>query len=144
METLPDMAKQQLSTQAGGPSAAHILHVVNEYCRLFTEGEPEAIGLLYAEDAVVRDPITGPPVRGRAAIEAWYRGAFEQMGGGMRMVLDGSVRIAGPYAAFGLVVTPHNHSGEQFTVESLDVMHFNAEGLVTSMDAYFGETNYRK
>lgn len=144
MTDLPDMAKQQLSSQSGAPSAEHILHVVNEYCRLFTAGEPEAIGLLYAQDAVVRDPITAPPVKGRAAIEAWYRAAFEQMGGGMNMVLDGAVRIAGPYAAFGLLVTPNNYSGEQFTVESLDVMHFASDGLITAMDAYFGEMNYRK
>ena len=141
MVDIPEMGKAQMASQAGGPSAEHIRGVFEDYCRLFSTGQTDAIAALYAEDAVVRDPVTSPPVVGRDAISAWYQSAFDAMESDMLMELDGGVRIAGHLAAAAMIVR-YTNNGVPFRVETLDVMQFNAEGLITAMDAYFGPSNY--
>ncbi|OCC24474.1 hypothetical protein MB02_06850 [Croceicoccus estronivorus] len=115
--------------------------VFERYAALFTVGDTDGIAALYAEDAVVRDPVTSPAVEGRENIRAWYQSAFDSMGGGMEMKLEGAVRIAGHLAAGALIVRTHNHE-TVMRVETLDVMEFGDDGLIRRMDAYFGPSNY--
>lgn len=141
MVEIPEMGKAQMAGQAEGPSADHIRDVFERYVALFSAGDADAVAELYAEDAVLRDPVTSPPVQGRAAIRAWYQAAFDAMAEGMRLELEGSVRIAGPLGAAAMMVHAVNN-GVPFRVETLDVMRFNPDGLIAAMDAYFGESNY--
>ena len=123
------------------PDPAKMAAAVEEYVAAFGAGSPDRVAALYAEDAVLRDPVTSPPVLGRAAIRAWYQAAFDAMAEGMRLELEGSVRIAGPLGAAAMMVHAVNN-GVPFRVETLDVMRFNPDGLIAAMDAYFGESNY--
>jgi steroid delta-isomerase len=136
---LPEITKSMLAGAEGGPSPEHIAAVFQHYAELFTAGDADAIVALYAPDAVVRDPVTGPRVQGREAIRAWYQGAFDAMGR-MEMALEGAVRVAGRHGAAAMVVHATNN-GLRFRSDTLDVMVFDDDGLITSMDAYWGPTN---
>lgn len=141
MADLPESAQAQLKEQAGSLPPEHIRRVFERYAELFTIGDADAIAALYAENAAVRDPVTSPSVAGRDNIRAWYQSAFDAMGGGMEMKLEGAVRIAGNLAAGALIVRTHNHA-TMLRVETLDVMEFDGDGLIARMDAYFGPSNY--
>lgn len=136
---LPDITKSMLAGSGEGPSAAHIATVFERYAELFSASDAEGIVALYAADAVVRDPITAPPVTGHAAIRAWYQGTFDAMGR-MEMTLEGAVRVAGRHGAAAFVIHADNE-GQRFRSDSLDVMMFDDQGLITAMDAYWGSSN---
>jgi steroid delta-isomerase len=120
-------------------TAAHVRNVFQRYCDLVTQGDFEAIALLYAEDAIVEDPVGSEPHRGRAAIREFYRASA----GAVRLELEGRVRIAGREAAGAMIARPK--ADESVRVETLDVMTFDDDGLVTSMRAYWSaDTIYRE
>lgn len=137
---LPDVTQSMVDTQdLSGPSADHITAVFHRYAELFTAADAEAISLLYAPDAVVKDPVTAPAVSGREAIRAWYQAAFDATGH-MDMKVDGEVRVAGRHGASNFIVLAGQET-TPFQSNTLDVMVFNDEGLITSMSAYWGPTN---
>jgi steroid delta-isomerase len=54
--------------------------------------------------------------------------------------LEGEIRIAGNEAAFAFRLAVPTPDGKM-VVRPIDVMVFDDEGKVTSMRAYFGDTN---
>ena len=142
MVEIPESAKAQLKDQAGGLSAEHIRDVFERYTALFSAADADGVAALYAEDAVLRDPVTSPPVQGRQNIRNWYQAAFDGMEAGMVLELEGAVRIAGNLGAAAMLVRTANN-GQPLLVETLDVMRFDDDGLIAAMDAYFGPSNYR-
>jgi steroid delta-isomerase len=110
---------------------AHVCQVFARYCELVTSGDFEAIALLYAEDATVEDPVGSEPHRGRAAIREFYRASA----GGVRLELEGRVRAAGSEGAAAMVAYPK--VDPSMRIETLDVMTFGEDGLITSMRAYW-------
>lgn len=143
METmeLPEAAKAMLVGQSGGPSPEHIRWVFEHYGELLSAGDTDGIVALYSPDAVVRDPVTGPEHRGHEAIRRFYQSGFDAMGGGIEMKLDGKVRIAGNQAAAAYVARTINND-PVYRTDTLDVMSFDDEGRITSMDAYWGPSNF--
>jgi uncharacterized protein (TIGR02246 family) len=63
-------AKPQAGRQAAG-SDAGIKQIADSYVKATLAGDPKAVAALYTEDAVEMPPNT-PPIKGRAAIEAYY------------------------------------------------------------------------
>jgi len=119
-------------------TAEHIRDVFERYCELMTKGDFEAIARLYAEDATVEDPVGSTPLRGRAAIREFYRASV----GAVRLELEGRVRSAGNEGAAAMIARPS--ADPRMRVETLDVMTFGDDGLITSMRAYWSpDTIYR-
>lgn len=138
---LPEMTKQMVAGSDTGPSPEHIRRVFELYGELLTAGDTDAIVKLFSSDAVVRDPVTAPEHRGHDAIRAFYQSGFDAMGGGIEMKLDGAVRVAGSHAAAAYIARTVNHT-QCFRTETLDVMTFDDAGLITSMTAYWGPSNF--
>ena len=100
--------------------------MVERYVEAFEKGDVEIIRSMYAQDAVVEDPV------GTDA----HHGA---LGAGAKLRLSGQARCAGNAVAFPFhVVMP----GMQIDV--IDVFEFNDEGKISSMKAYWGPDNLRK
>jgi len=119
-------------------TADHVRHVFQRYCELVTAGDFDGVALLYAEDATVEDPIGSEPHRGRAAIREFYRASA----GAVRLELEGGVRTAGREGAAAMIAHPKVDASVR--VETLDVMTFGDDGLITSMRAYWSpDTIYR-
>ncbi len=106
---------------------------VHAYVDAFEKADIEIIKNLFAEDAIVEDPV-GTDVRvGMDAICEFYTTGFA---GGAKLELTGSPRCAGNAVAFPFMV----HAAGM-KIEIIDVFEFNEEGKVCSMKAYWGGEN---
>jgi steroid delta-isomerase len=120
--------------------ADRIEAVVSEYLRAGREGDREAWLDLFADDAILEDPVGTDVVRGRAELEAfWDRtlGRTEKFDNALR-----EVRVAGDSAAFlfDLFIT---WKGVRYVVSPIDVQTYDADGAITSMRAYWNPDDMR-
>ncbi|MFE3190499.1 nuclear transport factor 2 family protein [Nocardia sp. NPDC059240] len=112
--------------------AAQPRDVVEQYVKLVATGPTSAIVDLYAEDAVVEDPIGTPERRGHEAIGELYK-ALENLD---RETELHTVKVAGnKVAAHFTLVTVSN--GHRMTLSPIDVMELNDEGKIVAMRAYW-------
>lgn len=118
-------------------SPEQITAAVLAYVSAFDQGDPDAAAALFAEDAVVEDPIGSPPHVGQAAIRAFYAASIQT---GAKLTLTGPLRIAPPHLAFAMQVRL-NWQGRDMAIDVIDTMEFNADGKVSRMQAYFGPSN---
>lgn len=137
---LPNVTQDMVDAQdLSGPTPNHVRSTFHRYAKLFTAADAKAIANLYSPDAIVRDPVTAPAVTGRQDIEKWYQACFDAAGP-MDMTVAEDVRVAGRYGAASFTVFAGAET-TAFRSDTLDVMVFDDEGLITSMTAYWGPTN---
>ena len=129
-----------LAVPAGAKSMtdpAKMEAVVHAYVAAFEAGSADQAAALYAEDAIVEDPVGSPVHRGRDAIRAFYA---QSMKTGAKLHLDGPIRIAGDYAVFPFSVHL-DFGGKSMRIDVVDTFKFNADGQVAEMRAFWGPTN---
>ena len=117
-------------------SPERIREVIEQYVARVAGGTTDEIMDLYAEGATVEDPVGTEVKTTREAIREFYSGleSLEQAG----EVL--SVRIAGGQAAF--LFELRTKAGEQtYTLAPIDVMTFDDDAKITSMKAYWGDSD---
>ncbi len=113
----------------------HIAAVLQQYVEAISGDDVEAVVALFAEDAVVEDPVGSPPQNGKAALRDFYQIAVDSV---ERMELEGNVRVRD---SFGAAAMRAKIKGVDLAMETLDVMEFNEQGLIVRMTAYWGDTN---
>lgn len=118
-------------TTAEGKAEA-ITTAVNRYLETVSQGRPDDIAALYAEDATVEDPVGSEVHIGRQAIRGFYK-AVEGANSTTEMV---TLRALGNEAAFFWKLSIHG-----MTIEIISVMTFDDEGKIASMKAYWGPDN---
>jgi len=116
--------------------AADKIAAVNKYVEAFDKQDINLIKELYADNAVVEDPVGSDTHNGIDAICAFYEGAFNM---GAKLTLTGDPRCAGNEVAFAFVVKVGD-----MTIEPIDVFEFNDEGKVVSMKAFWGPENTKQ
>ncbi len=117
-------------------SSERILEVITSYVDLVANGSADQILALYAEGATVEDPVGSEVRTTRESIREFYAAleGMEQTG----QVL--TARIAAGQAAFQFELA--TAVGEQtFTLSPIDVMTFDDDARITSMKAYWAETD---
>jgi steroid delta-isomerase len=119
------------------PTVELMQAAVHRYLRALNESDLEAIVALYADDAVVEDPVGSEPRRGLAAIRSFYARSLAFQ---LDVALEGQVRVAGREAAFAFRVS-FVHEGRATTIRPIDLFAFDAAGRVLSMRAFFGTGN---
>ncbi|WP_418061454.1 nuclear transport factor 2 family protein [Pimelobacter simplex] len=112
--------------------SAEVKAAVARYLDAVAGGSPAAIAALYAPDATLEDPVGADLVRGRAAIEEFY-GALAGAKVSTELL---AVRAIAGQAAFSFRVTT-DAGDQQYVVEPIDVMTFDADGQITSMRAFW-------
>ncbi len=113
-----------------------IREVVEAYVDLVSQGTADQVLALYADDATVEDPVGTDVRRGKDAIREFYA-PLESMEQEGRLV---TARIAGGQAAFQFELA--TKAGDQtYTLSPIDVMTFDDDGKITSMKAYWGESD---
>ncbi|HVM96325.1 MAG TPA: nuclear transport factor 2 family protein [Candidatus Acidoferrales bacterium] len=112
-------------------TAEHIRKVLQSYVDLMTAGDHEAIVALYADNATVEDPVGSEPRRGKEQIRELYRNAS----GRVRLELEGRVRVVSNIGAAAMLAYPAGM--ENMVVDTIDIMTFDEDGLITSMKAYW-------
>ena len=103
--------------------------VVHRYVQAFADSDMDIIRDIYADDAVVEDPVGSEPHVGIAAIEAFYE---QSVPGPTTLELTGNPRCAGNSVAF-----PFNAVVGEMRIEIIDVFEFNAVGKIQAMRAYW-------
>lgn len=118
-------------------SPDQMIAAIHAYVDAFDKGDPDAAAAIYADDAVIEDPIGTTPHVGQAAIRAFYAASIQT---GAKLTLTGPLRIAPPHLAFAMQVRL-NWQGRDMAIDVIDTMEFNADGKVSRMQAYFGPSN---
>lgn len=115
------------------------LIAVKTYLSCLVSSDHQAIVSLYAKDAWIEDPVGSDILRGRDAITTFYKQAVQMVDGAE---LTGDIRVAGDEVAFPFEVTTASGSGTM-SIQIIDVFHFNGEGKVDSMRAFWGQSNIK-
>ena len=110
-----------------------MIATVHKYVEAFDKQDMDLIREIYADDAVVEDPVGTDPYTGIEAICGFYEGG---LGSGVKLELTGNCRCAGNSVAF-----PFNVVMDGLRIEIIDVFEFNDAGKVVSMKAYWSEGN---
>lgn len=116
-----------------------IAAAMQAYVDNITTSNLEGIIDLFAEDAVVEDPVGSAQVKGHAELREFYQVACDSV---EKMVLEGNVRVRNQWGACAMLAYPKG-AEETLAMETLDVMEFNEQGKIISMTAYWGDSNLR-
>lgn len=119
------------------PAPEHMQAAVEAYVRALNASDLDAIVALYADDAVVEDPVGTAPKRGIADIRAFYAGSLTLK---LRVELEGQIRAVASEAAFAFSVS-FEVQGRRTTIRPIDTMRFDADGRIVQMRAFFGPGN---
>jgi steroid delta-isomerase len=109
------------------------LAAVNKYVEAFEKADMSIIREIFADDAVVEDPVGSDPHKGIEEICGFYEQGFSMHA---KLSLNEEPRCAGNSVAFSFTVTV----GEM-KIQPIDVFEFNEQGKVASMKAYWGPEN---
>ena len=113
-------------------------NALQAYVDAYNRNDLAALLALYSDDATVEDPYGTPAKVGKLAIEDFYRDA---MLSGAVLRLSAPIRGSmGDSAAMAFEAVVNTPQGEM-RVRVIDLMTFNEAGLITSMRAYFGESD---
>jgi len=109
---------------------------VNRYLELVATGTADDVAALYAENATLEDPVGSDVLAGREAIRAFYA-TIEPL---TKTTVLHTVRASGGEAAFHFRIETDTGAGVA-TMEPLEVMTFSDDGLITSMRAWWSDTD---
>jgi len=116
------------------PTQSEMKAALQAYIDGFNADDPDAIMALFADGAVIEDPV-GSPLKSRAAFEAFIRQGVKF---GARLSLAAPIRGShGNHAAMVFIVT-FVQDGVRYTTNSTDVMTFDAAGKIVRMDGFWG------
>ncbi len=107
---------------------------VRRYLELVSTGTADEIVAMYAEDAVLEDPVGSEPRRGRAAIREFYA-TIEPMKIATELQV---IRVCGGEAAFKFRIETDTGAGVAI-LEPFENMVINEAGQVTSMRAWWND-----
>lgn len=113
----------------------HIADALKAYVDAVSGDDVEKILVLFSDDAVVEDPVGSDAHTGKEALRNFYLGAIDAV---ELMELEGNVRARGKWGAASMRA---HVKGVDMVIETLDVMEFDDQGLITRMTAYWGDSN---
>ena len=119
------------------PTPEQMLAAVEAYVRALNAADLDTIVALYADDALVEDPVGSQPKRGRAEIRAFYAGSLDMK---LEVALEGQVRVVASEAAFAFSVS-FEVNGRRTTIRPIDLFRFDDAGRIVHMRAFFGPAN---
>lgn len=132
---IKDMMKQMLLAIQSDLPPAQVEAGVRAYLHSWGSGDSNSRASLFAEDAVLEDPVGAAPIVGRAALQAFWARAegphakFEPEL--VRLVVNGSEAVA----VFNLKVT-FTGAGSA-TLHIIDNFQFDAHGKIKRLRAFW-------
>lgn len=119
--------------------AMRMVATVDAYVDAFARSDADAVVALFADDAIVEDPVGGSRLAGRDQFIPFFEGT---VGSGAKITLDGPVRVGPDYAAFAFHVNL-DWEGTPMRIDVIDVFRFNKECKVIHMQAFWGQDNFK-
>jgi steroid delta-isomerase len=117
------------------PTTQEMIDTVQRYAAAQTAGDIDTIAAIFAEDAVVSDPVHEPAHVGREDIRTFFAGTHE-ISDSLDLQITGPVRAVDRFAAVPLrAVSSFGES--RVAVDIIDVFTFGDDGLVVDMKAFW-------
>jgi uncharacterized protein (TIGR02246 family) len=110
-----------LSAPAMAQDKATIQSLNDKFAQAFNAGDAAAVAALYTEDALILPP-GGEMMKGKSAIQAFWKGATEQLGNGKLTTVDvkplgnGAVREIGTFSFRTKGAQPQDITGKYVVV----------------------------
>ncbi|MCP2335643.1 nuclear transport factor 2 family protein [Actinomadura rupiterrae] len=112
----------------------HMKATMRRYAELFNAGDHVAVADLYADGAVIEDPVGKPPVEGRAAIEKFYA---DSIAAGAKLTAH---EVRGSYGDRSAMRFSADLPG--LHIDGIEVMTFDEDGKVVRMEAFWGPGDF--
>ena len=119
------------------PDPAALTAIVERYCEVASGRDVEAYVDLFADDAVIVDPVGTPPHVGRDAVRAFRQSAVDAVTS-LDFTFHG-VRAAGDHVAFNFVVDATVGEAKMH-IEGIEIFQVVA-GKIARMTAIWGEAD---
>ncbi|WP_148613285.1 nuclear transport factor 2 family protein [Nocardioides rubriscoriae] len=110
---------------------------VQRYLDTVATGTAADVRALFAADATIEDPVGATPISGHEAIEAFYA-TIEALPKTTELV---TLRACTGQAAFHFSIVVDLGGGATSTMAPLEVMTFDDDGLITSMRAFWNDSD---
>jgi len=123
------------------PSPEHMKAVVDRYTAAHTAGDVDGVAALFADDAVVADPVDQPAHHGRDAVRGFFAGTHE-LADSMELTATGPVRAVGNWAAVPLMAIT-TIGDTRLRIDIIDVFTFDSDGFISDMKAYWTASDIR-
>lgn len=117
------------------PSEEQMKAALQQYIDGFNAKDAEALISLFAEDAILEDPVGSEPVQGREKIAAFYRQGVQVV---TKMALSAPIRGSHSNSAAMAFDFEMDLEGRKIKTSTIDVMEFNQDGKIERMRAYHG------
>lgn len=118
------------------PDAEEMVAAIKAHCRTLSEHDKEGWLDLWADDAVLEDPVGVDIYRGRDTLVSTFWGLIEQLSP-MKLWLERDVIVCGD-EAIGILNGVVSREGQLTRVGPIvDHFVFNAEGKISSMRAFW-------
>lgn len=122
------------------PTVAQMSAAVDNYIAHFNAGDIDALVGLFADDALVEDPVGTPPKQGAAAIREFYTMSVST--GAKLHYVGPTCPTASDLVAYVMyVIVPIQGTPMRFDV--IETFRVRDDGKISEMRAYFGESNIR-
>jgi steroid Delta-isomerase len=128
-------------SESGSLTVDHLRATVERYAAAHSAGDVDAVVSLFAEDAVVHDPVDAPAHVGREAVRAFFAGSHDHLDG-LELAITGPIRAVDRYAAVPLRATT-TIGEDRWVIDIIDVFTFRDDGLVGTMQAYWTASDLR-
>ncbi|PLR53609.1 hypothetical protein CYR52_05325 [Chimaeribacter arupi] len=117
------------------PTEAYMHEVLTQYIDALNQKNPQKILDMYAEDAVIIDPVGANPVSGKRHIETFVREGLSAM---RKAELSAPIRTS-PGGSAAMAFTINMDFGDhEVLIQVVDVMRFNADGKIVALNAHWG------
>lgn len=114
--------------------AASPKHMLERYIDGFNRGDVEALLSLFANDAVIEDPVGSPP-RQANELREWFTQGVAMSA---RLELDAPIRGSHGRAAAMAFRVSMLQDGVPVVIHSLDTIELNDQGLIIKLRGYWG------
>lgn len=121
-------------------SPEQLQHVIESYVASLSEGNLDGVCSLFAEDAILEDPVGTPAYKAKRAIRDFYVGAI---GAKPEVRLTGPVRVTASGEAAAPMRATSAYDGSTVQIDIIAVLSFDDEGRIESLKGYWGEANVR-
>jgi len=120
------------------PTPDEIRSAMESYIKFMCESDIDGIMDLYADDAVVEDPVGGAVVEGRENLRSFYAGSAPKL----QVELTGPIRVSGVECAMPMLAELTMNDTKLY-IDVIDVMKFNDAGKLVSMRAFWNPAEMR-
>lgn len=117
------------------PTTEELTAAVEKYAASHTAGDIDGIVALFADDAVVADPVDQPEHVGTEAIRTFFAGTH-QLADSLELLITGPIRAVDRFAAVPLQAVT-TLGDQKFVIDIIDVFTMNDDGKFSEMRAYW-------